>query len=101
MMRGLLWAALAFGVCGFSIAARADEEHLTAKDHFLKGTKYYDLRRFDEAVKEYAAAYELRDEPAVLYNIAQAYRLGGHSREAVQFYRNYLRRVPSARNRDE
>jgi hypothetical protein len=90
-------ACLVVALCG---SAAADEP-MTAKDHFLKGTKYFDLGHFDEAIKEYEAAYEIKDEPVLLYNIAQAHRLAGHSKEAVHFYRSYLRRVPKATNRDE
>jgi hypothetical protein len=81
-------------------AARADDR-TSAKEHFQKGTKYFDLGHFDEAIKEYEAAYEVKDEPVLLYNIAQAHRLAGHTREAVYFYKSYLRRVPKATNRDE
>ncbi|MCU1277006.1 MAG: ligand-gated channel protein [bacterium] len=87
-------------VLALSSSAAADDR-TTARDHFLKGTKYFDLGHFDEAIKEYEAAYEIKDEPVLLYNIAQAHRLAGHSKEAVHFYRSYLRRVPKATNRDE
>jgi hypothetical protein len=35
----------------------------------------------------------------LLYNIAQSYRLWGKPEDSARFYRNYLRRAPSAPNR--
>src|SRR6184192_3593733 len=90
-------ACLVLAVTGVASA----DDRLSAKEHFQKGTKYFDLGRFDEAIKEYEAAYEVKDEPVLLYNIAQAHRLAGHTRDAVYFYKSYLRRVPKASNRDE
>jgi tetratricopeptide (TPR) repeat protein len=65
-----------------------------AREHFLKGTKAFDLGHYDEAVAEYEAAYTARDDPAYLYNIAQAQRLAGRATEALRSYRAFLRRAP-------
>lgn len=98
---------LALGIAGvlaaFMGSAQAEEPAApgSAKDHFQKGTKYFDLGHFDDAVKEYEAAYEIKDEPVLLYNIAQAHRLANHFKEAVHFYKAYKRRMPNAPNRDE
>lgn len=80
-------------------AATADER-AQARDHYLKGTKAFDLGQYDDAIREYTAAYNLRDDPALLYNIAQAHRLAGHSPEALRFYKIYLAK-PRASNRAE
>lgn len=72
-----------------------------AREHYQKGKTFYDLNRFDDAVKEFEAAYELRDEPVLLYNIAQSYRLANKYPEALRFYRSYLRRSPDAPNKAE
>jgi tetratricopeptide (TPR) repeat protein len=77
--------------------ARADER-AQAREHFNKGSKYFSLGKFDEAIKEYEAAYDLKDDPAFLYNIAQAYRLAGNAPKALFFYRSYLSRAPEAPN---
>jgi hypothetical protein len=73
----------------------------TAKDHYLKGNKAFDLGLYDDAIKEYMAAYQLKDDVALIYNIAQAHRLAGHSAEALRFYKVYLIKEPQARNRTE
>jgi hypothetical protein len=81
-------------------ASFADERNI-AREHFLKGSKAFDLGLYEKAVEEYMAAYEAKDDPALLYNIAQAHRLAGHSSEALRFYRVFLSKVPQAKNRAE
>src|SRR6266536_983749 len=95
---GLRWVALALLL--LSGVARADDK-AQARDHYQKGTKAFALGAYDEAVAEYSAAYRLVDDPALLYNIAQAHRLAGHASEALRFYRMYVTLLPRAPNRDE
>ena len=75
-------------------------EAAQAKEHYKKGTKLYDLGKYDEAIHEFEAAYELKDEPVLLYNIAQAYRLANKYAEALRFYRSYLRKFTAANKKD-
>jgi tetratricopeptide (TPR) repeat protein len=79
----------------------ADESSLLAKEHFRRGTKLYDLGHYPEAAAEYEQAYQAKDSPALLYNLGQAYRLGGQPERALASYRSYLRNMPNAENRDE
>jgi len=72
-----------------------------ARAQFKNGTKLYDLGRYKEAAQAYEEAYQAKDEPALLYNIAQAYRLGADFPSAVRFYKSFLRRVPNTPNRQE
>jgi tetratricopeptide (TPR) repeat protein len=72
-----------------------------AKEHYQRGTSFYDLGRYPEAIKEFEAAYELKNDPAFLYNLAQSYRQAGDPEQALHFYRTYLRYVPKAPNRAE
>jgi tetratricopeptide (TPR) repeat protein len=95
-MRSL--AAVMLLLCG-SVAAADDLAD--AKAHYQRGTKLYDLQRYLEAAKEYEAAFELKDEPALLFNIGQAYRFGGDNQKAAGAFRSYLRRLPHAANRVE
>ncbi|HEX6836513.1 MAG TPA: hypothetical protein VF334_08060, partial [Polyangia bacterium] len=80
--------------------ASADEVN-EAREHYKKGTKAFELGAYDEAVAEYSAAYRLRDDPALLYNLGQAHRLANHPTEALHFYRLFLMKVPSTPNRVE
>jgi tetratricopeptide (TPR) repeat protein len=70
-----------------------------ARAHYARGTKLYDLGRYGEAAKEYEATYELKDDPAILFNIGQAYRLGHNYPDAIRAYKSYLRRAPDSPQR--
>lgn len=90
-------ATVLFALVGQSSADDVSE----ARDHYKKGTKAFELGAFDEAVTEYGAAYRLRDDPALLYNLGQAHRLANHPVEALRFYRLFLMKVPNTPNRNE
>ncbi len=70
-----------------------------AKAHFEKGSVLYDLQRYEEAAAEYEAAYEAKQDPALLFNLGQAYRLAGKRDRALQSYQHFLRRLPQAPQR--
>lgn len=80
--------------------ARADDV-AAARDHYRAATKAYEVGQYDEAIREFASAYKLKDDPTILFNLGQAHRLAGHKMEALRAYRNYLNRVPNAPNREE
>jgi len=67
--------------------ARADDEATEqARQHYLKGTKYFDLGQWDDAIAEYRDAYKLRSDPAFLFNLATAYRRKGDLQPALDLY---------------
>ena len=70
--------------------ARA-EDKAAAKEHYAHARSLYDLGHFAEAAKEFEAAYELKNDPAFLYDLAQSYRQAGNPEQALHFYRTYLR----------
>ncbi|HEY4187481.1 MAG TPA: tetratricopeptide repeat protein [Polyangia bacterium] len=83
---------------GVGGSARA-EDAAAAREHYERGTKFYDIGKYDDAIHEFEAAYEAKSDPAFIYNLAQSHRLAGHNTEALQLYRNYLRNSPHAPNR--
>jgi tetratricopeptide (TPR) repeat protein len=95
MPRFLLAFALLVGPI---VCARADNLS-TARQHFERGATLYDLGRFAEAAKEFEAAYEDKNDPALLFNIARAYRFAGSYSRSLIAYRAYLRNLPNAANR--
>jgi tetratricopeptide (TPR) repeat protein len=81
-------------------AAQVDaDKKPAAKEHYEKATRFYDVGKYGEAIAEYEQSYLLIDDPALLFNIGQAYRLWDHPEEAIRSYKNYLRRRPDAGNR--
>jgi tetratricopeptide (TPR) repeat protein len=70
-----------------------------ARQHNAKAKVHYDLGEFKEAAEEYIIVYRLRPIPALLFNVAQAYRQAGLYEKARQFYKSYLRESPEAKNK--
>jgi tetratricopeptide (TPR) repeat protein len=96
--------ALSLALAISSGVARADDEERSraaAREHYARGTSFFDLGHYDDAISEYDQAYQAKNEPSLLYNIAQANRLAGHAVTALRFYKVYLTKVPHAANRDE
>ena len=58
------------------------------------GTVEYTLGHYETAVQCYERAYRLHEEPALLYNLAQAYRKLGALEQSLTTYRSYLLRAP-------
>jgi tetratricopeptide (TPR) repeat protein len=89
-------------LAGSGVALARDDVQ-SAREHFLKGKRAYDLGRFTDAAKEYEAAYEQKDDPALLFNIGQAHRLAGpaHARASLLAYKAFLRNVPNPPNQLE
>jgi tetratricopeptide (TPR) repeat protein len=70
--------------------ARADRV-ADAREHYKRGMAAYGLGNYSEAATEYEAAFKLEPDSALLYNAAQAHRLGGNSERALELYQSYLR----------
>src|SRR5579884_3926042 len=76
-----------------------EKKDAEARDHYEKGLTHYNLGEFDPAVEEFKKAYELSNAPGLLFNIAQVYRAKEDYKQALYFYRTYLRLQPDAPNR--
>jgi tetratricopeptide (TPR) repeat protein len=102
---------LAIVLVGTSVRAHAapdnaqaqpdDDERARAKEWYVKATRHYDLGEYAEAVKAYRRAYKLLPEPLFLFDIAQAYRLDHKCDDARAAYKSYLRKLPTADNREK
>lgn len=62
-----------------------------ARRHLGQAQLHYRLGEFNEAADEFIVVYRLRPIPALLFNIAQAYRYAGMYDRARAFYKAYLR----------
>jgi tetratricopeptide (TPR) repeat protein len=84
------------------LPAPAQEGGDEARSLFERGSALYALGRYGEAAPLFERAFELKPDPALLYNAAQAYRLMGDKPRALTLYQNYFRlfgdKIP---NRDE
>lgn len=81
--------AIAFALLAGTGIARADRLE-EAKKHFVIGKAAHDAGRYDEAIKEYQAAYDLAPLPELLFNLGQVYRLKGDKQKALDHYGKYL-----------
>jgi tetratricopeptide (TPR) repeat protein len=81
-----------------SLAARAqiDPDTQAAKRHFQRGTELYGQEKYEEAVKEFTTAKELKPNPAFDYNIGRCYDRLERWKEAADAYERYLAADPQA-----
>jgi len=86
----------------FAVPVRADDSATEqARKHYETGTQQYDLGHWDDAIREFEKAYELRPDPSFLYNLAQANRRKGDLKRALDLYKNYLIKIPKGPQRAE
>jgi hypothetical protein len=82
-------------------AAPEASQGALARQHHAAGSRLYDLAEYEAALREFKEAYRVVADPAFLFNIAQCHRKLGNTKDAITFYRTYLRRAPQAVNRGE
>jgi tetratricopeptide (TPR) repeat protein len=99
MTRGAIFvaAALAFA----PLAARGDESEIPAKARTLadRGRAFHDAGDYRDAITAFTQAYVIAPSPALLFNLAQAYRLQGNCDDAALMYRRYLATNPDLAQR--
>ncbi len=81
--------------------AEAEEDRATklAKQHFYRGQRLFDLRRFKQALRAYEQAYEAKALPAFLFNIGQCHYNLGDFESALFSYRRFLKLSPKTPKR--
>lgn len=99
--RTLLLACAGALVCGPAAAqpapTAADRKAkiATARQYVEAGRAALEkLNNHDAAVQWFQLAYDLVPEPVLLYNMANAHRLAGHDRQALELYERYLAAEP-------
>ncbi len=70
-----------------------------ARAHVGKAKVHYDLGEYEQAAEEYTLVYRIKALPALLFNIAQAYRQAGKYEKAKQFYKSFLRESPDQKSK--
>lgn len=71
-----------------------EERDEQGRQLFLAGATAYEGGRYDVALANFQAAYELTNRGALLYNVALAHDRLRHDAEALTAYRTYLVEVP-------
>jgi hypothetical protein len=81
--------------------APAETQLQAAKRLYQAASHHYDLQEFEKALDEFKQAYEAKDDPVFLFNIAQCQRSLGQNEPALRSYKTYLLRAPNAPNRSD
>jgi tetratricopeptide (TPR) repeat protein len=82
-------------------AAPQDQPHEAAKAAYARGAEAFRGGQFEEAISQFSAADRLVPRAELAYDIARAHEQLRNVGAALRFYLEYLRRAPTARNRDE
>jgi len=80
---------------------RAGSNIDTIRQHYQAGVTHYELSEYEPAIADFKEAYRLSNDPAYLFNIAQAYRLQRKCADAMQFYQRYLAAAGDIPNKDK
>lgn len=91
-INSLLVVVMAMGAA--ARAAPADSETVF-RQHYDNALNLYSAEQYDEAVREFQAAYAVKPRPRLLFNIGQAHRNLGNYREALRYYLQYQRMEPN------
>jgi tetratricopeptide (TPR) repeat protein len=96
--------AIAIAIAAAPIAAHADNAWsgaVPAKARALaeRGRTFHDVGDYAAAIAAFTQAYVIAPSPALLFNLAQAYRLQGDCEDAALMYRRYLATDPSPEGR--
>ena len=92
---------LAMVVASVSTHASADPKQPTAAEkqkaaeHYDRARAAYSFGNYDDAIREYQAAFELTTAPEYMFNIAQTQRAKGDRKGALASYRHYIELDPS------
>jgi len=93
-MRAVLFV-VALGMLLSSATAGAAEGGGTdadeARAYHEKAKAAFALSHYGQAAEFFEKAFELKSDPALLYNAAQSHRLAGNKQRALTLYQNYLR----------
>ncbi|HWE28430.1 MAG TPA: hypothetical protein VHB97_10530 [Polyangia bacterium] len=74
-------------ICGGVARAESND----AREVYKHAETAYALGRFNEAAQLFERVFELKQDPVVLFDAAQAHRLAGNKQKALVLYENYLR----------
>jgi tetratricopeptide (TPR) repeat protein len=95
LLQRVILALMVALVCRVAVAAEPDD----ARAVYKRAETAYALGRFNEAAELFEHVFELKQDPVVLFDAAQAHRLAGNKQKALVLYQNYLRMFGERDNR--
>lgn len=93
--------ALLLAVTGTQAQAADAADRAAARKAFERGSRLYEQGRYAEAATAFEEAYRAVPNGVVLYNLGQCYEKLGELDKALTSYREYLRLVPKAEDREK
>src|SRR4051812_40489726 len=83
------------------VSAGAESWSVPVKARLLadRGRAFHDAGDYAKAIAAFIQAYVIAPSPALLFNLAQAYRLQGNCDDAALMYRRYLATNPGSEQR--
>ncbi|MGZ3407043.1 MAG: tetratricopeptide repeat protein [Polyangia bacterium] len=87
--------AVAVLFCAAAAQAQSEDAIARARTHFEAGRALYQLGNFNEALREFAAGYQLVPKPQFLLNLGQCYRKLDDLAPAREMYQRYLHDAPA------
>ncbi len=66
-----------------------------ARERFRRGGEFFQNNDWPHAIEEFRAAYELWNNPVILFNLAQAYRADNQLSQATETFQRYLQEAPT------
>ena len=84
--------SLAYLMSTLPVAAGETTPEQQAKSDTLieEGVEHYSSQRYNEAIECFKQAYEIIEEPELLFNIARSYEKMSNNEEAVRWYERFL-----------
>ncbi len=89
--RWVVWVPATLLLLASATAVAADD----AKAHYQKATAHFAVGEYHDAALEYEEAFKLKQDPAILFNAAQSFRLAGENQQALLLYNNIIKLYPS------
>lgn len=86
---------------GTTSGASLEQRQSDAKARYEQGAQAYAAGRFKDAIDLFLDADALAPSAALSFNIARAYEKIGDDAACLQWYRDFLRRAPEAKNAGE
>ncbi len=88
-------------VLALSLLARVAHADGDAEKLYQEGQVAFDAKQYDAAIAAWDKSYTLSKLPALVFNLAQAHRLGGHCTKAVEAYKRFLSLDPQSSERPD
>lgn len=100
-MGGLAVLALALRATAAPTPITTNDQRQEARARYAQAVEHFNNGEYAAAADDFLAVYKISPQPALLYNVAQAYRLGNDLEHALVYYQRFVKELPSARQRPD